>query len=256
MRTPTLNEERFLEKTIRRVGKAINTYDLIREGDRIAVALSGGKDSMVMLETLALRKKHLPIDYSLTAIHVDIVEIPYLADNDILADLCAKLDVPLIHKTLSIDIENSKESICFLCSRARRKELFETALDRGCRKIALGHHMEDALETLLLNMTYNGAISSMPPKLSMFNGDIEIIRPLIQLTERDIQYYARVRNFMGELSKCPHAEDTKRHDIKKIINELQSLHKHAKQSMFKSMSNIHEQYLPPHKKKKEKPPAG
>jgi tRNA 2-thiocytidine biosynthesis protein TtcA len=241
-----IKEERYLLRVQKTVGRAINRYGLIGAGEKIAVGLSGGKDSVVLLEALALRRAWIPIHYDICALHINVKNITPDLDLDYYERLCKELRVDLHVQSIDVDFtRDPKKTVCFVCAWHRRKELFRLVKDLGCRRLALGHHMDDALETLFLNMTFNSSISSMPPKLSMFGGEFDIIRPLILLTEKEIERYARIREFPVERSQCPHAETTRRADMKRIVGELSKMNRKAKRNLFAAMSNIHREYLPP-----------
>ena len=247
------SQKQLLDKTISTVGRAINLYGLIGDGDRIAVALSGGKDSLVLRETLALRRKRLPIDYDLIAVHVSVEQGFYDVDRDYLDNFCAGLNVPLVIKRISLEKPDlSHGQACFVCSKKRRGRLFLAAEENRCKKLALGHHRDDAIETLLMNMAFNGTISSMPPRLSVFNAGMEIIRPAILLSRDEIRRYAEIKKFPEQKKTCPYGENTRREDIKKIIAGLEKINPKVKGSIFKAMSNIHDEYLLPRINDKEK----
>ena len=237
---------RYIEKTEKTVGRAINRYSLIAGGDRIAVALSGGKDSLVLLETLARRRRRLPVSYELFAAHVFIKNIGYESDVNFMREFCSSLDVPfqLIEMEADLTIDPGK-SKCFVCSWHRRKALFNFAEEMNCGKLALGHHMDDAIETLMMNMMYNGITSSLPPSLSMFSGRLNLIRPLILLEKKEIERYTEIREFPAEVKRCPYGEDTARIKAREMIEQMTSGNSAVKKSIFRSMSNIHREYLPP-----------
>lgn len=236
---------RYIDKVEKTVGRAINRYSLITGGDRITVALSGGKDSLVLLETLAHRRKRLPVTYELFAAHVFIKNIGYESDVNFMREFCASLDVPfqLIEMEADLTIDESK-SKCFVCSWHRRKALFNFAKELNCGKLALGHHLDDAIETLMMNMMYNGITSSLPPSLSMFSGRLHMIRPLILLEKKEIDKYAEIRRFPAEVKRCPYGEDTARIKAREMIEQMTSGSNAIKKSIFRSMSNIHKEYLP------------
>jgi len=241
----TKAEELHIDKTIKAVGKAVNRYDMIKDSDTVAVALSGGKDSHVLLETLVLRKKHLPIDYTLHAVHVNITNIPYEVDREHLESFCRCLGVPFHYRELEIE-QTEKEALspCFLCSWHRRKELFRFCEEHRCGKLALGHHRDDIIETFILNMMYQGSLSTMPPRLAVFGGNLEIIRPLALLAEDKIAEYARIRAFPPQKKECRHGGDSRREAVRKIIDDMEQLHGEARSTIFKAMTNIHGDYLP------------
>ncbi|HOP64538.1 MAG TPA: ATP-binding protein [Spirochaetota bacterium] len=246
----TEKEDRYyIDKIEKTVGRAINRYSLIAGDDRVVVGLSGGKDSLVLLETLAARRRRLPVTYSLFAVYVDFTNIDYIADQDYMRKFCEDLDVRFQHVETELDLSReSGKSICFLCSWHRRKILFNFAEEMQCGKLALGHHMDDALETLVMNMMYNGTMSSLPPSLSMFEGRLDVIRPMILLEKTEIDRYAEIRGFPSEIKKCPYVDENSRAGVKRIIEQMSSEDRRIKKNLFKSMSNIHNEYLPPEEK--------
>jgi len=235
---------RALDSIRKKVGKAINRYGLISGGDRVAVAISGGKDSFVLLETLCERRRSIPIDYEICAVHIKVDTVPYEIDSEYFTDLCCSLNVPFHCLNVSVDLENSRLSPCFLCARRRRRELFTFAAEQRCNRIAFGHHMDDVIETLFLNMAFQGAISTMPPKLSMFDGEFDIIRPLVLLNTYEVGRYSRERGFPGQKKECPYGNDSKRAEIRNMLHQMFRLNKKARHNIFHSMSNVHTGYLP------------
>jgi len=238
-------ENLIIRKVNQKVGKAIQKYHLIDEGDRILVGLSGGKDSMVLIETLAGRLKFHPVKYELAAIHVSLKSQPYSVDLEYLKSFAQRLAVPFIHKIIDVDLfgqENNNP--CFVCSWNRRKALFEAAQESGFNKQSLGHHLDDAIETLLMNMAFQSSISSMPPLLNMFGGKLSVIRPLMLLTENEIMEFAAIRNFKREIKLCTFEKESKRKDIKNVISQLAELHPNARTNIYASMTNILGEYLP------------
>ena len=239
-------EQRLTQRVINRIGKAIGTYNLIRENDKILVAISGGKDSLVMLDVLATQLGFLNISYDLEAIHVQMEDIPGETDTDYIQEFCNARDVPLHFETARAGItQNAKKSPCFACAWNRRKQVFFKSKDLGCNKIAFGHHTDDALETLLMNMTYHGEYSSMPPRLSMFKGEFEIIRPAILTKAKEMERYTQIHNIREAEGNCPYGDTSKREEFREIIGKMSGMHKRAKENLFRAMSNIYQDYLPP-----------
>ncbi|MBQ2051939.1 MAG: tRNA 2-thiocytidine(32) synthetase TtcA, partial [Paludibacteraceae bacterium] len=142
------------------------------------------------------------------------------------------------------DKADSNKSICFACSRDRRKALFEAAEKYGCNKIALGHQLDDVLETLFLNMTYHGTFGAVPPLLKLDHIPFSIIRPLYLANEDDVAAFAMSRGYRTTLKECPHSQETSRTSAKRLIAEFEKLNKNARASLLKAMSNINQQYLP------------
>ena len=233
-------------RVFRKIGQANKSYNLINENDKILVAVSGGLDSFVLLETLASRLKHLPIKYTIHAIHVVIKNLPVQTDTKSITEQCETLGIHLHIENTSISKEgNKKTSTCFPCSWNRRKIIFKKAKELGFNKVAMGHHLDDALETLMMNTVHHAEISAIPPKLFMVKGNIEIIRPLILLTEEEVKAYAEIKNLTSAEKQCPFEDESKRKTFKEIIKKIGNMHKEAKINMFNSMTNIVPEYLPP-----------
>ncbi len=225
--------------------KAINRHKMIEDGDKVLAAVSGGKDSLVMLEALAAFKKFKTINFDVEAIHIDVEDVGYLVDIQFLKEHAEKLGVSMHFKTIKAGLENrGKKAPCFVCSWHRRKTLFEFAKNNGFKKLALGHHLDDAVETLMINMAYHGHISSLPGKLKMFDGAMYLIRPLILLTDKDTSEFANIRNFTKLKQTCPYEDITKRTTARQLVKQLEAIHPKAKFNLFKSMGNIDEEYLP------------
>ena len=242
---------KFTEEDIlmRRIGQRFNKgvvkYRLIDDGDKILVGLSGGKDSLALLELLAKRSRILKPKFSVVAVHVSMTNIPYQADLDYLRNYAEELSVPFIHYETSFDPStDTRKSPCFLCSWNRRKALFTVAKEQGCNKIALGHHMDDILETLLMNITFQGAFSTMPPKLVMKKFDMTIIRPMCMVHEADLEEMAVVRNFRKQIKNCPYETQSNRTDMKGVLKQLETLNPEARYSLWGSMTNVQEELLP------------
>lgn len=240
------------EKLMRRIQKCFNKgvvqYGLIEDGDKILVGLSGGKDSLALLELLALRSRIYKPKFSVVATHVVMKNISYESDMDYLRSYAESLGVPFICYETSFDPStDTRKSPCFLCSWNRRKALFTVAKEQGCNKIALGHHMDDILETLLMNMTFQGAFSTMPPKLVMRKFDMTIIRPMCLVHEADLLQMAAYRGYKKQIKNCPYEKDSNRSSIKEVFHTLEKLNPEARYSLWGSMSNIQSDLLPEEK---------
>jgi tRNA 2-thiocytidine biosynthesis protein TtcA len=235
---------KYTQNILKRIGRTIIKQNLLSGDDRILLALSGGKDSLVLLEALAEAKKNLPFNFEIAAIHILIDTIGYSSDIKYLQAFCDELSVPFYYRKFSIDLETeSKKGICFVCAWHRRKAIFDAAKELQCNKIAFGHHMDDAVETLFMNMIYHGSISSMPYRLTMFDGRVQLIRPLLELTNDELEKYAVLRRFTREISACPH-RNSKRMEMEMILKQANEVHKHARKNIFRSLSNIYPEYLP------------
>ncbi len=226
--------------------KAVKKHNLIENGDKILIGLSGGIDSLVLLDLLAIRKKYFSVDFELTAVHVDIENIPYTVDTDYLATFCQERNVKFIdfHKKIEIDSSKITTNPCFICSWNRRKILFNYTKENGYNKLALGHHKDDAIETFMINLIYHGSISSLPVKLSMFNGRMQLIRPLMYLNKQQILDYANIRGYEAKLKTCNFDPLTNRRKVWQIIESMKEFNPKADEMIFKAMSNIFEEYLP------------
>lgn len=229
----------------RGVGKALHRYDMISDGDRILVGVSGGKDSLTLLWILQERVSRIPIDYELFPVYID----PGFEDNFslLLAEYCHGLgfDLRVEHTdygTLAHSHRN-RENPCFLCSRLRRKRLFEIADEIGCNKLALGHNKDDIIETLFMNMCYAGEISTMVPSQSFFQGKFTLIRPLVFVDEDIIRRFAKENNFPCFVNSCPSVKTSKRHMVKTLLQELYRRNRKIKGNIFKSMSHVKAEYL-------------
>ena len=231
----------YWEKEIRSLmGKAIHRYGLIQDGDRILVGVSGGKDSLTLLHLLQERRKHVPIDYELIPAHIDLgfesekakilkdfFEAQGLSYHIEFTDIGRKANSP-----------ENRENPCFLCSWERRKRIFHLAHRLKCNKIALGHHKDDIIETLFLNIFYSGEISTMLPIQTLFNGKITLIRPLVLLEEKKIERFAIEMGLPFGSSGCPSSGKTKRKEVKELIEVLGKKNRRVKGNIFRSLSNI------------------
>ncbi len=226
------------------MGKAIHHYALIQEGDRILVGVSGGKDSLTLLHLLMERRKRVPIRYDLFPVHIDLgsgseranalkrfFESHGLSYHIEFTDIGRRANSP-----------ENRENPCFLCSWERRKRLFQLAHRYKCNKIAFGHHKDDIIETLLLNIFYSAEISTMLPLQRLFRGKITLIRPLALIEEREIERYAREKGLPFGPSGCPVSGKTKRSEIKELIRTLEKSNTKIKGNIFRALSNIKLEY--------------
>ncbi|HSV97354.1 MAG TPA: ATP-binding protein [Spirochaetota bacterium] len=233
-------------KTLRKiVGKAINRYGMIAEGDRVLIALSGGIDSLVLLDAVAGRRRGLPISYHIAAAHIHMEGLGVRADVGFLEAFCRERNVELMVRTVQGQVDFSVgDSRCFFCSWHRRKALFAVMKEVGFSRLAFGHHLDDVIETLLLNMTFHAKFSTMPLRLPMFGGEFDIIRPLGLLMKRQVSEYALAAGLSPIGGECPWSDQSKRSGARRIIGELEGLNPGARVNMFRSMENINREYLP------------
>ncbi|MFA5145576.1 MAG: ATP-binding protein [Candidatus Omnitrophota bacterium] len=226
----------------KRVGKAMIDYKMLSEGDKIAVAVSGGKDSLTLLHVLNDRRKFVPVKYELLAVHVDMGYPCH--DPKILSEYFKKIGVNYhIEKIDILKGKSRKDISCFWCSWNRRKALFQTADRFGCTKVALGHHRDDIIQTTLLNLFFQGEISTMCPKQELFDGKITIIRPLAYVEESLIVKFAKTLQFPHHKCSCPNSITSKRAQMRGIIRELEKVCPDVKTNIFRSVKRIKEDYL-------------
>jgi tRNA 2-thiocytidine biosynthesis protein TtcA len=231
----------YWEKEIRSLmGKAIHRYGLIQEGDRILVGVSGGKDSLTLIHLLHERSKRVPIHFELFPVYIDLgfgsgragilknyFETKGLHYHIEFTDIGRKANSP-----------ENRENPCFLCSWERRKLLFQLSHRLKCNKIAFGHHQDDIIETLLLNIFYSAEISTMVPLQTLFKGKITLIRPLALLEEKKIERFAREIGLPFGPSGCPVSGKTKRKIVKDLIEALSKIDRRVKGNIFRALSNI------------------
>ena len=236
----------FAAKEIKRLmGRAIHDHKMIRDGDHIIVAVSGGKDSMALLWLLSKRIQRIPIEYKITAVHVD----PGFG-----ADSGAQMEKffsgkGFEYRVIQSDIgprahgPENRENPCFLCSRLRRKLLFQLAADMGCHRIAFGHHKDDLIETFFLNVFYGASISTMLPVQEFFKGDLTVIRPLYLVDESTIRRYAQTMEWPDIELGCPTAGSSKREEIKEMLTRFYRSNKKIKGNIFHALKNVNPDYL-------------
>lgn len=237
---------RYVVKEIRHlVGKGIHTREMLRDGDHVLVAVSGGKDSLSLLWLLRERIKRVPIQYRITAAHVD----PGFG-----ADSAGRMETFFTkhgfeHKIKKGDMgpkahgPENRENPCFLCSRLRRKVLFEMASVLGCNKIAFGHHKDDVIETFFLNVLYGASISTMLPVQEFFNGQISVIRPMYMVDADIIARYAKIMKFPEIDVGCPTSGSSSREEVKKMLKHFYRTNRKIKGNIFHALHNVRPEYL-------------
>ncbi|MBP3419014.1 MAG: hypothetical protein J6K74_00280 [Marinifilaceae bacterium] len=236
-----------------KIGKAVHDFNLIRPDDNILVGVSGGVDSLALLVTLAERAKSSKIPYKVYAAHIRSTVAEYETDTSYLQHLCDSLGVELILDTISAQVDpDSNKPMCFVCAWNRRKKLFQIAKRINCTKLALGHHRDDAITTLLMGMFFNGNMSSMPAQLPMFDGELTIIRPLIYIGKDEITQFATIRGFKEQVKRCKFESSTNRNRVEELIKQIESYAPEVRDSLFASMGNIKYDYLPVKMKVTEK----
>ncbi|HSS31144.1 MAG TPA: tRNA 2-thiocytidine(32) synthetase TtcA [Nitrospiraceae bacterium] len=234
--------EQLQTKLLRLVGEAIAEYGLIENGDKIMVCLSGGKDSYALLDLLLVLQQRAPIHFDLVAVNLDQKQPGFPAH--VLPDYLSDMGVPFHieeRDTYSIvkRLIPEGQTTCSLCSRLRRGILYRVATELGATKIALGHHRDDIIETLFLNLLYTGKLKTMPPKLRSKDGRHLVIRPLSAVRERDLERYAELRAFpIIPCDLCGSQEDLKRKQVKAFLREWEQRSPGCTNSIFAALSNV------------------
>lgn len=241
--------ERLERKLAARVGKAIGDFGLIEPGDRILVGISGGKDSWALLHLLRRLARRAPVRFDLVALNIDQGFTGFRAD--IVEDYLAREGYTYEMRSARINLTVKEkiqpgDTFCSLCARLRRGALYRYADELHCNKIALGHHADDFVETLLLNLFFNGQIKAMHPRFAAENGRHTVIRPLVYVWEAEILEYVPARGFPVVCCACPGCNDPtlQRHRLKKLLRELERAHPGIKRSLLGALSRVDVESLP------------
>ena len=243
--TQLTEDEQVFKRVEEKVKRAIFDYGLIQTGDRVLIGLSGGKDSLALVELLGRRSKIFNPRFEVVVAHVIMRNIPYHSDLDYLRQQVEAQGLPFIVEETAFDPSTDRrKSPCFLCSWMRRKALFEIAKREGCGKLALGHHQDDILETLLMNMIHQGAFGTMPPRLRMDKFAMEIIRPLCLVTEQELRRVAAARGYRQQLKRCPYETASNRAEMKELLARMEAISSDARHSLWSSMTHVQTDYLP------------
>lgn len=226
---------------------AIMDHGMIKEGDRILLGVSGGADSLALLHLLTSPMVYVP-PFSVLAVNIDMGFDPEYRDYSVLEAymrdnhfefLMVKTDIgPLSHSGYN------RKNPCYLCSRLRRKKMFEIAEESKCTKIALAHHRDDVIETLLLNLFFGREVCTMMPNQSLFGGKLHVIRPLYYIPEVLLKTYAKEQGFPFRENRCPTSSISKRTIVKRFLNEFSREHRHVRENIFKALRHIKVDYLP------------
>lgn len=234
---PILTDEQKLSRRIgSRFQKALRDYNLIDEGDKILIGLSGGKDSLCLVDLLAQRMRILKPRFTIHALHIRMQNIKYESDVSYLREFCEGRGVPFLVATTGFDAStDSRKSPCFLCSWNRRKQLFTTAQALGCNKIALGHHQDDIIHTTMMNLFFQGSFSTMPVKLRMRKMPLEIIRPLCLENEADLRHFAELNGYQKQVKLCPYETDSHRADMSQLFKQIEDITPEARYSVWNAL---------------------
>ncbi len=240
--TPSKTWKKLEEKLRAKVGQAIRDYNMIQDGDRVMVCLSGGKDSYTMLDILLTLQQKAPINFDILAVNLDQKQPGF--PQHILPEYLQSLGVPYriveedTYSTVKRIIPEGK-TMCSLCSRLRRGILYRVANEEGATKLALGHHRDDIVETLFLNMFHGGKLKAMPPKLVSDDGENTVIRPLAYCSENEIQRYANGKAFpIIPCNLCGSQENLQRVKIKQMLRAWEKENPGRTDSLFRSIQNV------------------
>ncbi len=229
-----MNEMKRLLSFVRR---AVDDYEMIDDGDRIAVGISGGKDSLTLLAALAEMRRFYPKKYEIVAITVDMGFEG--SDFSEVAEFCKRLNVE--YRIVSTEIAKiifdvrKEPNPCSLCAKMRRGSLHAEAQAAGCNKVALGHHYDDAVETFIMNLFFEGRLGCFSPKSYLSNRKLTLIRPLLYATEKDVMYFVRKRPLPVMTSLCPEDHATERENVKQLLSGLEKDNKGIKHRIFHAM---------------------
>jgi tRNA 2-thiocytidine biosynthesis protein TtcA len=238
----SVNDKKLAKRLRRQVGQAIGDYRMIEQGDKVMVALSGGKDSWTLLDILLQLREVAPVDFELVAVNLDQKQPDF--PEHVIPDYCRSIGVPfhiLEQDTYSVvkRVVPEDKTMCGLCSRLRRGALYRYARDNGFTRIALGHHQDDIVATFFLNLFHGGKLKAMPPKLKSDDGTNVVIRPLAYCRERDIAAYAQAKGFpIIPCNLCGSQEHLQRKQVRKMMDEWEKLHPARIEQIFSALQNV------------------
>ncbi|RPJ08719.1 MAG: tRNA 2-thiocytidine biosynthesis protein TtcA [Spirochaetaceae bacterium] len=240
------NEARKLEYFCKKVGRGINRFGMIHENEKILIGISGGKDSLALCYALAERMKWLPIKYDLVGLFIDWKEYPFALEKwKAMEEYCLALGIPVVKKSATMMPPSFKGRFdCYLCSRNKKRIFFDAANEMGITKIALGHHMDDIAETILMNMAFRGEFAAMMPVQEFFKGKIHMIRPMCEVRESAVAQAARILEVPAFSIQCPRKDKNRRIVMKQIIHTLTGINRTARENIYNSIFRINHEYLP------------
>lgn len=246
MKERTTSERRLLERFSHHVGRGIARFHMIEPGDRVLIGVSGGKDSLAMSLALVERKRWVPIDYELLAVHVEWREYPMTeAEKTALDDFYRDLGIPLRRIQAEIAPSSFKKKFsCYTCSRNRKRLLFDEAARVGASKVALGHHMDDIAATTMMNLLFHGEVATMMPVQRFFGGTLSIIRPLCEVRESEVVRLAARLGLPSAPNRCPNSARNRRVLMKEIFRQAERANRHAVSNVYSAPWRIRSEYLP------------
>ncbi len=238
--------EKLLERFARHVGRGISRFDMIRPGDRILIGVSAGKDSLAMSLALVERRKWVPIEYELEALHIDWREYPLSSEEKHAIDSFYRdLAIPLTRVQASMQPASFRKKFsCYTCARNRKRILFDEATRRGATKIALGHHLDDIARTTLMNLFFRSEFSTMMPVQQFFGGKLSIIRPMCEVREAEVTKVANRLGLPMVPSRCPNAEKNQRKLMAELLRTVSRVDRHAVTNVYGSTWRVNADYLP------------
>jgi len=223
---------------LKKVNRAITEFDLIEEGDRIAVGVSGGKDSLTLLRLLIQRKSYAEKKYEVGAVHtVSDMRCKGCVHKKILEGIFKEYNIHYGFENITVSIGKDGRKVapsCFWCSWNRRKAIFLWAQKHGYNKVAFGHHQDDILETIFLNLFFHSNLETMEPKVRFFQGVITVIRPLVYIREKDIIDFVKLTDFPTQMCSCPNNENSKRKKVKDLLKQIEPEVKYFRNNVWKA----------------------
>lgn len=215
---------------------SMKRWQMTEEGDKILIGLSGGKDSLALVEVLAERQKIFVPRIETIACHVSVSNVPYQSDIEYMREFCQSRGVRFIHETTAFEDDTKQNrSKCWLCSWSRRKTLFKVAEREKCNKLALGHHKDDIVETLLMNEIFTGRFESIPPILQMEKFPLTVIRPLCEVREYLLATLATEHEYAKQIKNCPYEQEGNRPKIRALLSQMTDLNPEVYESLFSAL---------------------